>query len=112
MHAMSEPPEIVIPQDDAGSSVLQESWSFLDDVRRRFETTQPEVYAAFIQALSSFHTATQKTAGNSEGLLFETHETVKALLHGHQDLLERFESSLPQDYLNRRREASSAARHS
>ncbi|KAK1673269.1 hypothetical protein BDP55DRAFT_670693 [Colletotrichum godetiae] len=106
MHSMSETPEIVIPQDQAGSTEYQENWSFIDDVKRRFETTQPEVYAAFIQALSRFYTATQNNTGNSEGVLFETHETVKALLQGHDDLLERFESSLPQDYLYRRHEAA------
>ncbi|KAI3558585.1 hypothetical protein CABS01_07455 [Colletotrichum abscissum] len=106
MHSMSEPPEIITPQDQAGSTGYQESWSFLDDVKRRFEATQPEVYAAFIKALSNFYTSTQNPTGNSEAVLFETHETVKALLQGHGDLLERFERSLPQEYLYRRHEAA------
>ncbi|KAK1705380.1 hypothetical protein BDP67DRAFT_416312 [Colletotrichum lupini] len=103
---MSEPPEIITPQDQAGSTGYQESWSFLDDVKRRFEATQPEIYAAFIKALSNFYTSTQNPTGNSEAVLCETHEKVKALLQGHDDLLERFESSLPQEYLYRRHEAA------
>ncbi|KAK1499407.1 hypothetical protein CCUS01_00131 [Colletotrichum cuscutae] len=113
MHSMSETPEIITPQDQAGSTGYQESWSFLDDVKvshrliqRRFEATQPEIYAAFIKALSNFYTSTQNPTGNSEAVLFETHEKVKALLQGHDDLLERFESSLPQEYLYRRHEAA------
>lgn len=46
--------------------------------------------------------ATRKSPEELDFILVETHEKVKALLHEHQDLLRRFESSLPPDYLNHR----------
>ncbi|KAJ0164778.1 hypothetical protein CTA2_208 [Colletotrichum tanaceti] len=111
MHSMSEPPEIFTTpaESQSGSTTSQESWNFLEDVKKRFAASQPEVYAAVINALSSFYTATtQKTTGGAvDGSLVEVHETVKALLQGHADLIERFESSLPRDYLDRRWDASS-----
>ncbi|WQF85353.1 Putative paired amphipathic helix superfamily protein [Colletotrichum destructivum] len=105
MHSMSEPPEIFTTpaESQSGSATFQESWSFLEDVKKRFDAAQPEVYVAVINALSSFYTTTQKATGGVDRSLMEVHETVKALLQGHADLIERFESSLPQDYLDRRR---------
>ncbi|WYZ43181.1 hypothetical protein EsH8_VI_000880 [Colletotrichum jinshuiense] len=99
---MSEPPDTGAAPDQAGSSQFQASWSFLEDVKGRFEATQPEVYPAVIQILSSYYMATRKSPEELDFILVETHEKVKALLHEHQDLLRRFESSLPPDYLNHR----------
>ncbi|EFQ35669.1 uncharacterized protein GLRG_10813 [Colletotrichum graminicola M1.001] len=103
---MSEPPDIVSNpvEGQAGSSMFQENWSFLEDVKKRFEGSEPDVYAAFIKVLSGFYTTTAQGTEDTDGSLASLHETVKALLHGHQDLVERFESSLPQDYLDRQRD--------
>ncbi|KAK1993329.1 hypothetical protein LX36DRAFT_586602 [Colletotrichum falcatum] len=103
---MSEPPEIITTpaEGQTGSNAFQESWNLLEDVKKRFEGSQPDVYAAFIKTLSGFHTTTrQEGTEGAEGRLASLHETVGELLHGHQDLMERFESSLPQDYLDRQR---------
>ncbi|KAF6791727.1 het domain protein [Colletotrichum sojae] len=81
---------------------FQESLKFLDEVKRRFETTQPEVYPAFIQALSTFNQAAPRTREEADRNLAEIHATARALLRGHGDLLERFESGLPAEYLHKR----------
>ncbi|KAK1962332.1 hypothetical protein LY78DRAFT_705866 [Colletotrichum sublineola] len=105
MHSPSEPPEIITTpvKGQAESRTSQESWSFLEDVKKRFEGSRPDVYEAFIRALSGFHTTTKQETEDVDERLVSLHETVGVLLHGHQDLMERFESSLPRDYLNRRR---------
>ncbi|KDN63978.1 hypothetical protein CSUB01_04197 [Colletotrichum sublineola] len=112
MHSPSEPPEIITTpvKGQAESRRSQESWSFLEDVKapndgsqKRFEGSRPDVYEAFIRALSGFHTTTKQETEDVDERLVSLHETVGVLLHGHQDLMERFESSLPRDYLNRRR---------
>ncbi|KAF4850416.1 Paired amphipathic helix protein Sin3-like 1 [Colletotrichum fructicola] len=109
----SEPPTIREPDQDVdfdgmdGDSLLrqpkfQESLKFLEDVKKRFETTQPDVYPTFIQALSKFNQAAPQTQEEADRNIAEIHAKVTILFHGHQDLLDRFESTLPAEYFHQR----------
>ncbi|KAL0936886.1 het domain protein [Colletotrichum truncatum] len=71
-----------------------------DGSQKRFEATQPEVYPAFIRALSTFNQAAPKTQEEADRNLAEIHTKATMLFQGHRDLLERFESSLPSDYFH------------
>ncbi|TDZ58221.1 hypothetical protein CTRI78_v005629 [Colletotrichum trifolii] len=79
---------------------FQESLKFLGDTR--FEATQPEIYPAFVQALSTFNQASPRSQEEADQNLRYLHEQVKVLLQGQYDLLERFEASLPLDYFQQR----------
>ncbi|KAF9871250.1 hypothetical protein CkaCkLH20_11171 [Colletotrichum karsti] len=111
----SEPPTIITPDQSADfdhhnlleQPKFQESLKFLDDVKRRFEATQPEVYPAFIQALSNFNQASPTTQEEADRNLVEIHSKATVLFQGHEDLLERFESSLPADYFHQRAKSES-----
>ncbi|TEA09792.1 hypothetical protein C8034_v012062 [Colletotrichum sidae] len=72
------------------------------EAQTRFEATQPEIYPAFVQALSTFNQASPRSQEEADQNLRYLHEQVKVLLQGHYDLLERFEASLPLDYFQQR----------
>ncbi|KAK1974773.1 hypothetical protein LZ30DRAFT_607202 [Colletotrichum cereale] len=55
-------------------------------------------------SIGGFDAATKQETEDADGNVVQLHETVRVLLHGHQDPMERLESTLPQDYLNRQRD--------
>ncbi|TDZ15322.1 hypothetical protein Cob_v011752 [Colletotrichum orbiculare MAFF 240422] len=55
---------------------FQESLKFLGDVKTRFEATQPEIYPAFVQALSTFNQASPRSQEEADQNLRTTSKSI------------------------------------